>query len=444
LGDTKRLVSASEQKIVQRENMMTELFHPAVIVESVTSSYCTDRAAGNLGDTSDEIYFSGFAAWSLGDGTRIPVPIGRVAPFNRNQNGERFDKGYYRIYDDLSGHPNDLGEIGLWHGPLLDQGEVCMNFVLREQDNAELGFIEAIAITAGIAAGDLLFGIGSGIAAAVELASEAAAVGKLFAAEIQDAVEGVRTDKVVGGFALVIRNVDGGPTIQWWALDNTLMLGDGTGMRESFEIEGHRDRAYDYRDARYRLTVRIDTPLLMTNSQSGRCVDVPLTDTQVPPAGTLIQQYSCHGGLNQRWLFWPVQVPTEADDDVYATYYQIINAASGFCLDVPGFSRQPGEAIQYFGTKTGPGEAWNNQLWQLLDKADFGPASEFFSLPKVWPRPQNARAPGEHVILGVSNSLCLEVPTSTSLNDHAPIQQNLLTAEPNQLWYIYEYLPGPA
>jgi hypothetical protein len=421
---------------------MSELFHPAVIVESITSSYCADRAVRHLGDTSDEIYFSGFALWSMGDGTRTPIPIPRVAPFNRNQNGDRFDKGYYRIYDDLSGHPNDLGQIGLWHGPLLNQGEVCMIFVIREQDNSELQLIESIVLTAALVAADIVGGLLGVITTAVDGYLQLAAVGGLFTSDLVNALDGANTDKVLGGFALIIRNVDGGPTIQWTALDNTTMLGDGTGMRESFEIEGHKDRTGDYSDAHYRLTVRIDTPLMITNSQSGKCVDVPLADTQVPPAGTLIQQYSCHGGLNQRWLFWPVQVPTEEDDDVYVTYYQIISAATGFCLDVPGFSTQPGEAIQYFGAKTGPGEAWNNQLWQLLDKQAFGLGTEVFSLPIVLPRPQNAIAAGEHVILGVSNGLCLEVPTS--LNDHTRIQQNSLTAEPNQMWYIYEYLPGPA
>jgi hypothetical protein len=79
---------------------------------------------------------------------------------------------------------------------------------------------------------------------------------------------------------------------------------------------------------------------------SGKALDVPNGSHD---SNVLIQQYSLHGGPNQRWHF-----VASADGQSV----QIINEESGFALDVPDGSTRSGVPIQQYPSHGGPNQQW--------------------------------------------------------------------------------------
>jgi hypothetical protein len=84
------------------------------------------------------------------------------------------------------------------------------------------------------------------------------------------------------------------------------------------------------------------------NGNSGKCLDVADASRA---DGANVQQYTCHGGANQRWRV--VAVPNDFR-------VRLVNVNSGKCLDVANAGLADGANIQQF---TCHGRA--NQLWQL-------------------------------------------------------------------------------
>jgi hypothetical protein len=62
-----------------------------------------------------------------------------------------------------------------------------------------------------------------------------------------------------------------------------------------------------------------------------------------------IQQYTLHGGPNQRWQF-------VASTDGQSV--EILNDESGLALDVPNGSTTPGTPIQQYTPHGGPNQQW--------------------------------------------------------------------------------------
>jgi hypothetical protein len=90
----------------------------------------------------------------------------------------------------------------------------------------------------------------------------------------------------------------------------------------------------------------------IVNANSGKAIDVDSLSTQ---DGAKIEQWSYHGGNNQRWVF----------TDQGGGYYQIAALHSGKALDNPGFSSTAGTAMDQWSTNGG-----GNQIWQVLANDD--------------------------------------------------------------------------
>jgi hypothetical protein len=99
-----------------------------------------------------------------------------------------------------------------------------------------------------------------------------------------------------------------------------------------------------------------DSKFTITSINSSKCLDIPDGDNA---DGIQLQQFRCHGGPNQQWVFEPVS-PDQLDPS-YGRYYFVRNVASGKYLDVPGGSGDSGTIIQQFQFNGG-----DNQKWKIL------------------------------------------------------------------------------
>ena len=82
----------------------------------------------------------------------------------------------------------------------------------------------------------------------------------------------------------------------------------------------------------------------IVDAKAGKCLDVERYSTR---DRANVQLYSCHGGTNQQWFF-----------RASGRYYEIINGHSGKCLDVTGASTENKADIQQYACHGG-----TNQLW---------------------------------------------------------------------------------
>lgn len=124
---------------------------------------------------------------------------------------------------------------------------------------------------------------------------------------------------------------------------------------------------------------------------SYKCLDVPSGSAA---NNVVIQQYTCHNGINQRWRF------------VYLNngYNSIISVVSGKCLDVPSSSTTDGTAVQQYTCHGGA-----NQQWAYLGGGRFA-----------------ARHSGK----------CLEVRNGSTANN-AVVQQYTCHGGQNQIWGLF-------
>ncbi len=138
------------------------------------------------------------------------------------------------------------------------------------------------------------------------------------------------------------------------------------------------------------------------------CLDVPSAN---PYDHAGLNQYPCHGGLNQRWLL----------DYTHPTGPAFINIHTGACIDVPGVSVTAGQAMQMFPCHSGANQGWvANGNAPTLPGDTLSPLSS----PTVWTA--NGRRP----------TLCLSVrggPSSTS----QPVEQATCNVNAaHQDWYL--------
>ncbi|MFC0105264.1 RICIN domain-containing protein [Kibdelosporangium aridum] len=122
---------------------------------------------------------------------------------------------------------------------------------------------------------------------------------------------------------------------------------------------------------------------------SGKCLDIPFAD---PADQVKLQQYTCHGAPNQRWLL------QQTSDG----YYRIKSVSTGKCLDIPSGSKADGVVVQQFACHEGPNQQWS-----------------------IWPSGIVARNSGK----------CLDIRAG-AMGDHGVAQQFSCHGGPNQRWSL--------
>jgi hypothetical protein len=130
----------------------------------------------------------------------------------------------------------------------------------------------------------------------------------------------------------------------------------------------------------------------IVNENSGKCLDVGNWSRQ---SNAWVNQFSCHGGSNQRWYYWLVPGTGQS---------LIVNEWSGQCLDIAGWSTADGVRLQQF-----PCHGFDNQQFSF----------SFFG----WPYRIQARHSGK----------CLDV-ANASTADGARVNQFTCHLGLNQQW----------
>jgi hypothetical protein len=139
---------------------------------------------------------------------------------------------------------------------------------------------------------------------------------------------------------------------------------------------------------------------MLVNVGTGKALDI--YGASVDDHATL-QQFTPHGGLNQRWDFLPQPAYP------LPSAFLIVAGHSGRCLDVPNASTSPGEVIQQFGPH-------------------FGANQQFVLLP--------GGSAGEVVIMNVNSRLCLDIEGHSQADNARVVQQPYNRYSPYQRWKI--------
>lgn len=102
----------------------------------------------------------------------------------------------------------------------------------------------------------------------------------------------------------------------------------------------------------------------LVNRHSGKCLDVSggpgITEADTRP-GDLIQQWTCNGGLSQKFQFLPVSggwIGYSTQWKQAHDGYVIVNAASGQGLNIPGSTTQEGTQIIQWPYSITTNEVW--------------------------------------------------------------------------------------
>ena len=152
-------------------------------------------------------------------------------------------------------------------------------------------------------------------------------------------------DQTLGALAILLDNINGSLQVQMQdalpTISSTIALG---GNRfQTVATGGGASYLITYRVELYQGD-RID------NVRSGLCLDVPFGSHD---SGVQVQQYPCNTGANQKWIYIP--------DNFNATpsYFTIVNDESGKCLDVRDASTVTGGIIQQFSCHGGTNQRWH-------------------------------------------------------------------------------------
>jgi hypothetical protein len=121
-----------------------------------------------------------------------------------------------------------------------------------------------------------------------------------------------------------------------------------------------------------------------------------------------VQQYTCHGGANQRWLV--MRTTPSAPNKGHLT---IVSENSGKCLDIRGASTSNGAAVQQYGCHGGLSQQFDLRKWTVF--------------------PFNTQ------VMNVFTTKCIDVPNASTLSGIS-LQQFTCggtTSIPwNQFWVI--------
>ncbi|GII92188.1 RICIN domain-containing protein [Sinosporangium siamense] len=87
----------------------------------------------------------------------------------------------------------------------------------------------------------------------------------------------------------------------------------------------------------------------LTSRHSGKCLDMAIDGTI--GNGTRVQQWTCTGATNQRWIARPVVAGNN--------WVSLVNQRSGLCLDVPNYSYTDGNMLQVWQCHGDWNQRWN-------------------------------------------------------------------------------------
>jgi hypothetical protein len=142
------------------------------------------------------------------------------------------------------------------------------------------------------------------------------------------------------------------------------------------------------------------------NSATGKCLEVPYND-QFTYDGTRMQIWDCLGvdQWNQLWA-------TNPAGSFNNNYWQFVNMGNGKCLNAPSqFRYTAGAGIEQ---------------WTCYDE---GETAQLWGNAYIAPPTQKT----EYLIVNVRSGKCLEV-AGASMNVHAPINQSSCQNQANQRW----------
>jgi hypothetical protein len=279
--------------------------------------------------------------------------------------------------------------IHLWEGFLREGGSAFLVAVLREQDNAQRDFI--VNLVKGTALGiATIFASTSLGPAALEALKDAA----------DSFIDSLANDEdqTIGALAVHANAINQQLNTLWFNRQDTTTVNAQDG-RATFFAEGS--------EARYRIAVQlIKLPLpMIVAAHSGKCLDVAGGNIEDQAN---VQQFTTHGGDNQRWYQTPVGMASGNPVSNGLFPVVVLRAAhSGKALDVAGASQDDGANVQQYEPHFGP-----NQQWMFV------PASG-----------------GKVAILNRHSRKVLDIE-AMSQADQANVQQHTWNGGNNQLWTL--------
>lgn len=275
-----------------------------------------------------------------------------------------------------------LRDIPLWNGHwyYLGEGETA-NFEVAVRNGTwiNLDVLSSITQVAGITLATIISGSPNVLG---ELGSALTAFANALSND---------GDHNIAFYAVSITNQNN-KFIATWKAGNQTTLQSSNHMAARFTANGY--------GSNYDLKVSVQrSAASLSNKLSNKCLDVAgasLADQ------ANVQQYSCHGGQNQQWVFKPMGYLEKVAPD-----YSIINAYSGKCLDVAGASLADGANVQQYACHGG-----DNQIWKLDNLFD-----------------------GTHRIRNLRSGKALEVAGGSVANG-GNVQQFMWKNGDNQKWRI--------
>jgi hypothetical protein len=294
-----------------------------IVVDEITCARPTETGPFN---DRDEVYFT-----AAGSSSRGQIELPRVAPAP--------PEDYYGL---KAGQ--EARAIQVWQGYVGTGEYAYLTLAIREQDNAQLPAILASVKAAALGAAAIFVDPSLGPAALGALEDSGVAFVNSLAGD---------GDQTIGACSIRVQNRDGVFVVDWMATANTVAAWQN-GTAAAFEAKGS--------NARYTMRLSVQRPQLamLVNSASGKCLDVVGGSTA---DGANVQQYTPHGGGNQRWLLRPLgAAPALPISPLPWMYYAIVADHSGKCLDVADGSTADGANVQQYRYHGGRNQRWRLQL----------------------------------------------------------------------------------
>jgi hypothetical protein len=278
------------------------------------------------GDTDDEIYFS-VAGASTHEGA---ISTARISPPGAPDYYYHFARG------------DSHGPIRVWEGFLGNNDSAYLTIAIREQDNAQLS-----ALLSGVEAA----GVGFAYVVTGDPTLRAATLSALKNTATQFATSlNHDGDKVIGVVSLRITNRYEILTTKWEGVQNAVVVSpDATNSTVTINATGAK--------ANYSLTLNVElfTGVPLSNEMTHKCLDVPgLSMDNIP-----VQEFACNGGPNQRWLRLAPPGANIENINTPVGEHVLVAEHSGKCLDVAGGSTADHAVIQQFTCHGGANQRWS-------------------------------------------------------------------------------------
>jgi hypothetical protein len=322
----------------------------------------------------DEVYFVLAGASPQG-----PIQINRVSP--------PAPEDYYGL------HAGERARnIQLWEGWLGIGQSAFLTVLVREQDNAQLAAIAAAARTVALGVASIFV---------PTLVPTALSSLKDTAISLINSFEG-DADNTIGIFSVLITNQGEDFTVVWDNIADTNIVSPlpYTGSSKLFDATGD--------GSHYTVQASIQKSQLpmIVNRNSGKCLDVA---GGVLDDHAAIQQFTMHGGDNQRWLLkslgFSFAFPVNT---LLFPHSAILAAHSGKCLDVENGSMDDQAMVQQYLPHYGENQSWI--FAQIISS-------------------------GDYALINLHSRKVLDV-AGGSMDDGARVQQFTYHGGPGQRWYL--------